>query len=67
MAKRGKWIIASSLIALAATIYFVLPFALTAAARGLIRSDTLYNSDIVIALGGDARCLREQSAAELLS
>ena len=65
MAKRGKWIIASSLIALAATIYFVLPFALTAAARGLIRSDTLYNSDIVIALGGDARCMREQSAADL--
>jgi uncharacterized SAM-binding protein YcdF (DUF218 family) len=64
MAERRKWVIALSLTALAVTIYFVLPFALNAAARSLIRADTLYNSDVVIALGGDARCLRERSAAD---
>ncbi len=65
MAERGKWIIVAALTALAATVYFVVPFGLTALARSLIRADKLYTSDVVIALGGDARCLRERGAAEL--
>jgi uncharacterized SAM-binding protein YcdF (DUF218 family) len=65
MAERGKWIILAALTALAATVYFVVPFGLTALARSLIRADQLNTSDVVIALGGDARCLRERGAAEL--
>ena len=65
MAERGKWIILAALTTVAATVYFVVPFGLTALARSLIRADKLYTSDVVIALGGDARCLRERGAAEL--
>lgn len=60
---RRKWWIASAVIALAS--YFFTPIALTAAARSLIRTDPLIPADVVIALGGDARCLRERGAAGL--
>lgn len=37
----------------------------TSLARSLIRVDEVAAADVVIALGGDARCLREKRAAEL--
>ena len=41
------------------------PRLLNAAARQLIRMDTLPKADAIIALGGDPLCLRERHAAEL--
>jgi uncharacterized SAM-binding protein YcdF (DUF218 family) len=38
---------------------------LNAAARSLIRIDPFTTADVVIALGGDARCWREKAAADL--
>jgi uncharacterized SAM-binding protein YcdF (DUF218 family) len=46
-------------------LYFLVPASLNALARGLIRRDALQSADVVIALSGDARCLREKYAAEL--
>src|SRR5262245_43375471 len=46
-------------------LYFLTPAALNAAARRLIRKDRLGPADAIIALGGDALCLRERQAAEL--
>jgi uncharacterized SAM-binding protein YcdF (DUF218 family) len=49
----------------AAAIYLLLPVALNGAARRLVREDPLAKADVIIALGGDARCLRERGAVEL--
>lgn len=46
-------------------LYLLTPVALNAAARRLIRADELKPADVIIALGGDALCLRERRAAEL--
>lgn len=46
-------------------LYFLLPFPLNFLAHCLIRQDGLFPADAVIALSGDAQCLREQYAAEL--
>ncbi len=45
--------------------YFLLPFVLTAFARGLIRIDQPVTADLIISLSGDADCLRELKAARL--
>lgn len=63
--RRNKVIIVAALIAAAMGMYFVVPYGLTLSARALIREDALRKSDVIIALGGDARCLREKQAAEL--
>lgn len=55
----------AGVIALAVASYFFVPILLTAAARSLVRVDPLRQADVIIALGGDARCLREKRAAEL--
>lgn len=49
----------------ALALYFLTPVALNAAARRLIRTDELKPADVIIALGGDALCLREHQAAGL--
>lgn len=46
-------------------LYFLLPSALTASARWLIWEDSMIQTDVVIALAGDPRCLRERQAVEL--
>lgn len=45
--------------------FFMLPPTLNALARQLMRSDPVTSADVIIALGGDARCHREKRAAEL--
>ena len=66
MTERGnKLIIAGSLAVMACVLYFMLPAALNWSARALIREAPLSPSDVIIALGGDSRCLREKLAAEL--
>lgn len=45
--------------------YFLIPLALNGLGRGLVREEALVKSDVIIALGGDKRCLREKRAAEL--
>lgn len=52
-------------VALLFAFYFLLPFLLNSVARQLIRRDAIRPADVVIALSGDARCEREQYAAEL--
>lgn len=52
-------------VTLVLLVYFCLPFVLNAAARQLIREDKLPAADAIIALGGDALCLRERHAAKL--
>jgi len=44
---------------------WVTPLALTRAARSLVRADAISKADVAIALGGDPRCWRERSAADL--
>ncbi len=61
MRLRG-WFLALGLLA---AFYFCLPSVLNAAARQLIRADSLIAADAIIALGGDPLCLRERQAAEL--
>lgn len=51
--------------ALLALLWLLVPPLLTFAARGLIRTDELQPGDVVVALSGDPRCLREREAAEL--
>jgi len=63
--RRNNVIIVAALIAAALGMYFVVPYELTLSARALIREDALRQSDVIVALGGDARCLREKQAAEL--
>ena len=46
-------------------LYFLLPVGLNSGAQMLIRQDKIAKSDVIIALGGDARCARERKAAEL--
>lgn len=46
-------------------LYFLLPLFLNSLARALIRRDVVQSADVVIALSGDARCVREKYAAEL--
>lgn len=46
-------------------LYFLLPPALTASARWLVRADAPTQADVIIALGGDVRSLREREAAAL--
>ena len=61
--RQSGWLVA--LGAAAVTLYFLTPLALTAAARRLMLTDPLVPADVVIALGGDARCMRERGAADL--
>lgn len=53
------------LACLGLALYFLTPAVLNAAARRLLRADELQPADVIIALGGDALCLRERQAAEL--
>lgn len=53
------------LAVVALIVYFVAPTVLTSLARQLIRVDPTTSADVIIALGGDARCHREKKAAEL--
>ncbi|HZS09073.1 MAG TPA: YdcF family protein [Blastocatellia bacterium] len=46
-------------------LYFITPLILTSAATCLIRRDSVQSADVVVALGGDSRCLREREAAEI--
>lgn len=46
-------------------LYFLLPPFLNSLAHRLIRRDALQSADVVIALSGDAQCIREKYAAEL--
>ena len=46
-------------------LYLLLPSVLTAGAHWLILDDPLTYADIVLALAGDPRCLREPQAVEL--
>jgi uncharacterized SAM-binding protein YcdF (DUF218 family) len=57
-----KGLLMGSLLVL---VYVLSPVLLNAAARQLIREDALPAADAIIALGGDALCLRERHAAEL--
>jgi uncharacterized SAM-binding protein YcdF (DUF218 family) len=57
-----KFLIAASIFL---ALYFFLPFFLTSLAYSLIRRDAVQPADVIIALSGDARCLREKYAAEL--
>jgi uncharacterized SAM-binding protein YcdF (DUF218 family) len=50
---------------LLALVYVLSPLLLNAAARQLIREDVLPKADAIVALGGDALCMRERHAAEL--
>lgn len=52
-------------VVIAVTFYFGTPRLLNAAARQLMREDQLAPADAIIALGGDALCLREGHAADL--
>ena len=52
-------------ILILAALYFLFPVGLNGLGRGLVREDPLVKSDVIIALGGDKRCLREKRAAEL--
>ena len=63
--RSNKVIIAGSVAAVACAVYFIVPAMLNWGAAELIRKDDLKPSDVIIALGGDARCLREKLAAEL--
>lgn len=63
--RKSKLVIAGSVAAVACAIYFLVPAVLNWSARALIRTDDLKPADVIIALGGDARCLREKMAAEL--
>src|SRR5262245_1048674 len=63
--QKSKIVIAASVAAVACAIYFLVPAVLNWTARALIRQDDLKPADVIIALGGDARCLREKMAAEL--
>lgn len=56
---------AVGIVCFAAAAYILVPATLELAARSLIRTDPLQKSDVIIALGGDARCMREKRAAEL--
>jgi len=58
----GRWLLLSA--AGLMVLYLVAPPVLTAFARWLIRQDALAQADVVMALGGDARSLREREAAE---
>ncbi|MEP7273549.1 MAG: YdcF family protein [Acidobacteriota bacterium] len=55
----------AALAFVAMTVYFVLPSVLTSLARQLMRTDPIAPGDVIVALGGDARCHREKKAAEL--
>jgi uncharacterized SAM-binding protein YcdF (DUF218 family) len=60
---RWLWIAASGLILLGC--YFLTPMALTGMAGSLVRADPVTKADLIVALGGDPRCLREKRSAEL--
>jgi uncharacterized SAM-binding protein YcdF (DUF218 family) len=45
--------------------YFVMPILLTGIAGSMVRVDNSTPADVIVALGGDARCLREKRAADL--
>lgn len=55
------------LLATATLLYFYSAPVFNAAARSLIRVDAPAPADVVIALGGDARCMRERRAAEIFN
>lgn len=62
---RGRWLLPISLLVLVGGGYFILPVLLTGIAGSMVRVDPITRADLIVALGGDARCLREKRAAEL--
>lgn len=62
---RGFWHWLAIVMAVTLCTYFVAPIALTGIAGSMVRVDAATRADVIIALGGDARCLREKRAAEL--
>ncbi len=52
-------------IAILLLLYLLAPYLLNLFARSLVRRDLLEKADVVVALGGDRRSLREQRAAQL--
>lgn len=61
--RRITWIAVAA--GLAVSLYLLCPVLLNFAARQLVRVDAQTPADLIVALGGDARCLREQRAFEL--
>ncbi|MBK8316636.1 MAG: YdcF family protein [Acidobacteria bacterium] len=53
------------LLLLLTGLYFLTPIILNKLAFGLIRRDPVDKADLIVALGGDARCNRERRAVEL--
>jgi len=62
--RRWPWVVIAILCLLLGS-YFLVPAALTGVAGALVRIDPETRADVIVALGGDARCLREKRAAEL--
>ena len=62
--RRSLWL-AAAILSLGVAFYFLAPLALTGVASALVRKDPVSTVDVIVALGGDARCLREKRAAEL--
>jgi uncharacterized SAM-binding protein YcdF (DUF218 family) len=66
ISRKKRWLRTGFILAtLLIGLYFLVPASLNGLARGLIRRDALQSADVVIALSGDAQCLREKYAAEL--
>jgi uncharacterized SAM-binding protein YcdF (DUF218 family) len=59
----SRWLLLGLVVLI--MFYFLAPAVLTASACWLVRTDPLTQADVVIALGGDARALREREAAAL--
>jgi len=64
--RRTRYLLWALFISIFLTIaVWLVPLALTAAARTLVRADAISRADLAIALGGDPRCYREKQAAAL--
>lgn len=60
-----RWFIGGTVGAVCLAVYFLLPQGLNAAARQLMREDSLKPADAIAVLGGDPLGFREGHAAEL--